>query len=57
MYLVVRNTNRWDDSGATQPYALAVAMWRTDAQGELYAELEASLEAIVELPVEIQLEA
>jgi hypothetical protein len=57
MYLVVRNTNRWDDSGATQPYALAVAMWRTDAQGELYAELEASLEAIVALPVEIQLEA
>lgn len=56
MYLVVRNANRWDDSTALQSYAIAVAMWRTEAQDELYAELEARLEAVVELPVEIELE-
>jgi Subtilase family len=56
MHLVVRNINQWDDSTARQPYALAVAMWRTETQAELYAELEAQLEAVVELPIEIELE-
>jgi len=56
MHLVVRNINRWDTATARQPYALAVAMWRTETQGELYAELEAQLEAAVELPVEIELQ-
>lgn len=56
MFLVVRNLNRWDDSTSVQPYALAVAMWRTEAQGELYAEMEARLEAVVELAVEVELE-
>ena len=56
MHLLVRNTNRWDDATDVQPYALAVALWRTETQEELYVELEARLEAVVELPVEIQLE-
>lgn len=56
MHLVVRNTNRWDDVTSRQTYALAVAMGRTETQGELYAELEAQLEAVVELPIEIELE-
>ncbi|HVF74258.1 MAG TPA: S8 family peptidase [Acidimicrobiales bacterium] len=55
MHLVVRNLNRWDDSTATQPYALALALWRTESHGELYAELEARLETVVEVPVEIEL--
>ena len=56
MFLVVRNVNRWDDDGATQPYSLAVALWRDEQQAELHAELEAQLEAVVELPVEIEIE-
>lgn len=56
MHLVVRNMNRWDDPTAAQRYAMAVAMWRTETQDELYAELEARLEAVVEVPVQIQLE-
>lgn len=56
VHLVIRNTNRWDDDTATQPYALAVVLWRTEAQEELYVELEAQLEAVVELPVEIELQ-
>lgn len=56
MHLVVRNVNRWDDTTEHQPYALTVAMWRTDSHDELYAELEARLEAVVELPVEVELE-
>jgi hypothetical protein len=57
MHLVVRNVNRWDDATARQPYALAVALWRSEPQGELYAELEARLEAVIELPVEIEITA
>ncbi len=56
VHLVVRNTNRWDDDTATQRYALAVVLWRTEAQEELYVELEARLEAVIELPVEIELQ-
>jgi pimeloyl-ACP methyl ester carboxylesterase len=54
-FLVVRNVNRWDDSTAKQPYAIAVALWRSEAHGQLYVDLEARLEAVVELPVEIEL--
>jgi hypothetical protein len=56
MSLVVRNVNRWDDDTATQPYALAVALWRSPEQPELYAELQAEFEAVVEIPVEIELD-
>jgi subtilisin family serine protease len=56
MHLVVRNTNRWDDSSASQSYALAVVLWRTEGHDEIHAELEASLEAVVEVDVEIELE-
>ncbi|HWI04015.1 MAG TPA: hypothetical protein VNT52_09345, partial [Acidimicrobiales bacterium] len=56
VHLVIRNTNRWDDDTATQPYALAVVLWRTEAQEELYVELEARLQAVIELPVEIELQ-
>lgn len=56
VHLVIRNVNRWDDATGNQPYALAVAMWRTETQDGLYAELEARLEAVVELPIAIELE-
>lgn len=56
MFLVVRNINRWDDDGAEQSYALAVALWRDEGQPELHAELMAQLEAVVEVPVEIEIE-
>lgn len=56
VHLVIRNTNRWDDDTATQPYALAVVLWRTEAQEELYVELAARLQAVIELPVEIELQ-
>ncbi len=56
MFLVIRNTNRWDDDAAEQSYALAVALWRDEGQPELHAELQALLEAAVEIPVEIELE-
>ena len=56
MLLVVRNINRWDDMGAEQPYALAVALWRDEDQPELHAELETQLEAVIEVPVEVEIE-
>ncbi len=55
MFLVVRNVNRWDDSTATQPYAISAALWRAEDKREVYEELEAQLEAVVELPLEIEL--
>lgn len=56
-FLVVRNVNRWDDVTASQSYGLAIALWRTEAQPELYVELEAQLEVVLEVPIEIELEA
>jgi hypothetical protein len=56
LHLVIRNVNRWADSTSQQPYALAVAMWRTESQGELYAELAAQLEAVVEVQIEVEAE-
>ena len=56
MFLVVRHINRWDDDGAEQSYALAVALWRDDDRPELHAELEAQLEAVIEVPVEVEIE-
>lgn len=57
LIIVVRNVNRWDDDTATQPYALAVAMWRSPDQPDLYAEIRAQLEVVVEVPVEVQLDS
>ena len=56
VFLVVRNINRWDDDGAEQSYALAVALWRDEDRPELHAELQTRLEAEVEIPVEIEIE-
>jgi hypothetical protein len=56
MYIVVRDVNRWEDESASQAYALAVSLWRSADQAEVYAELEAQLEAVVELEVEIEVE-
>lgn len=56
MFLVVRNVNRWEDTTASEPYALSVALWRDEGHQELHAELEAQLEAVIELPVEVELE-
>lgn len=56
MFIVVRNTNRWEDQTAEEPYALSVALWRDEAHPELHAELEAQLEAVIELPVEVEIE-
>lgn len=55
-FLVVRNVNRWDGTTATQNYGLALALWRTQAQPELYAELEAQLEVVLEVPLQVELE-
>ncbi len=57
LHLVVRNLNRWDDDGAEQPYALAVALWRDVEQPELHAELREKLEVVIEIPAEIEIEA
>lgn len=56
MFVVVRNVNRWEDDTTTEPYALAVAMWRSPDQPELYVQLEAELEAVIEVPIEVELE-
>jgi hypothetical protein len=56
MFIVVRDVNRWEDDTASQPYALAVAMWRSPERAELFAELEGQLEAVIEVPVEVHLE-
>ena len=56
VFLVVRNINRWDDDGAEQSYALAVALWRDEGRPELHAELQTRLEAEAEIPVEIEIE-
>ncbi|MDP9387123.1 MAG: S8 family peptidase [Actinomycetota bacterium] len=56
MFLVVRNVNRWEDTTASEPYALSVALWRDEGHQELHAELEAQLEVVIELPVEVELE-
>ena len=55
-FLAVRNVNRWDDTTATQNYGLAIALWRTEAQLELYAELQAQLEVVLEVPIQVELE-
>lgn len=55
-FLVVRSLNRWDDEGSTQSYALAVALWRSEGEAEVFAELEAQLKAVIEVPVEIELQ-
>lgn len=52
--LVVKNTRRWAPVGSTQPYAVAVTLWRTEAQGELYAEVQAEVEARIEAQVEAE---
>jgi hypothetical protein len=39
-----------------QSYGLAVAVWRSSEQGDVYSELEAKLEAVVEVEVEVRLD-
>jgi hypothetical protein len=56
MFIAIRNVNRWENGSASQPYALAVALWRSADRTELYAELEAQLEAVVEVPIEVEVE-
>jgi len=56
MFLIVKNTNRWDDDKMKQSYALAVTLWRDENQPELHAELQAILEAEIEIPIEIEIE-
>lgn len=51
--LVVKNTNRWDDEGAIQNYAVAVTLTRDEDRLEMYAELEAELRVEVELEAEV----
>lgn len=51
--LVVKNSNRWDDEGAIQNYAVAVTLTRDEDHLEMYAELEAELRVEVELEAEI----
>jgi hypothetical protein len=46
--LVVQNTNRWAPQGSTQDYAVAVTLWRSEDEPELYAELAAELEVRAE---------
>lgn len=54
--LLVQNTNRWGIAGTTEPYGLAVAVWRSEGQAEVYAELEAELEAQARVLVEAEIE-
>ena len=56
MFLVVRNTNRWDDEHGEQSYAMAVAVWRDEDKPEVHSELQARLEAVLEVPIEIEIE-
>jgi hypothetical protein len=51
--LVVKNTNRWDDEGAIQNYAVTVTLTRDEDHPEMYAELEAELRVEVELEAEV----
>jgi hypothetical protein len=56
--LVVQNTNRWAPQGSSQDYAVAVTLWRSDNEPELYAELAAELQvrAEAELRAETELQ-
>jgi hypothetical protein len=56
--LVVQNTNRWAPQGSAQDYAVAVTLWRSEDEPELYAELAAELEvhAEAELRAETELQ-
>ena len=54
MFLVVRNVNRWDIEESQQNYGVTVALWRTEGQGEVFAELEAQLETVLEVPIEVE---
>jgi subtilisin family serine protease len=56
MFVAVRDVNRWDDDTAMQSYGLAVAVWCSSEQGDVYSELEAKLEAVVEVEVEVRLD-
>lgn len=51
--LVIKNTNRWDEDGAIQNYAVAVTLTRDPGHAELYAELEAELRVEVELEAQV----
>jgi Subtilase family len=54
--LVVQNTNRWAPEGSSQDYAVAVTLWRSDNEPELYAELAAELQARAEVELRAETE-
>ncbi|EYR62893.1 hypothetical protein N866_04540 [Actinotalea ferrariae CF5-4] len=49
--IAVQNVNRWEATGVTQPYALAVVLERDREHEPIYAELHAALEVEVQLEV------
>lgn len=51
--LVIKNTNRWDDDGAMQNYAVVATLTRDEDHADLYAELEAELRVEVEIEAQI----
>ena len=52
--LVVQNTNRWAPAGSSQSYAVAVALWRSDAKIDLYTELAVAIRQQVEQQIEVE---
>jgi subtilisin family serine protease len=52
--IAIKNTNRWDATGALQPYALAVVLERDHGHTPLYAELRARLEVMAEVEAELE---
>ena len=55
--LVIQDTNRWAPAGSMQPYAVAVCVWRTEGEAEVYVQLEAELTLQARILVEAELEA
>jgi hypothetical protein len=51
-HLVVQSRSLWRGVSGTQKFGLAVALWRTEGQPEIYNEIRARVE--VEVPVEIE---
>lgn len=49
--IAVQNVNRWEATGVTQPYALAVVLERDRGHEPIYAELQAAVQ--VEVRVEV----
>lgn len=54
LVIVVRNTNRWDNEGSKQRYALAVVLERDPWFSPLYTELQAQFELLAEAEIELR---